>query len=306
MHERKAPIFHRQWFIGAYHQSPDTLVAEAHYMDSFLEMTARLEAGVKDLVAHQVTLATHRDSGRMPQEFGSADLAQGLAWISREVSQSLDALRGMVCYTGAGKLVREAVAPDPLGLKEDLILEAIRAVIQAETFIFMERGYKDAFDYEDYFNRTFAGSCRYYSNLERVSRSFSQGLLVHSRGSNLFSRFRSSAIYRYQDGYQVAAQLTDSFHEMELNLLVNPSDLVVAEAQASMLRFPDPVCQESEELLRAGLAGVGLKPENKKYIYAACGGGSGCTHLADMAFDAARALKILGQHQSGKSRGGES
>ncbi|MBC7343593.1 MAG: DUF2889 domain-containing protein [Clostridia bacterium] len=294
MLEPKAPIFHRQWFIGAYRQSQDIIVAEAHYVDSFLEMTARLEAGVKDLVARKVTLATHRDSSRVPPRFDPANLAEGLAWISRDVSQSLDCLQGMVCYTGVGKLVRKAVAPDPLGLKEDLILEAIRAVIQAETFIFIERGFKDAFDYEAYFNRTFAGSCRYYSNLDRVSRNFSQGLLVHSRGPNLFSRFRSTAVYRCQDKYQVVAQLSDSFHEMELNLLLNPNHLVVEEAHAFMLRFPDPVCQESEELVKAGLPGVGLRPENKKHIYAACGGGNGCTHLGDMAFDVARALKILG------------
>lgn len=197
------------------------------------------------------------------------------------VSVDVPELEGVEAYFKAGATALRAALVDYPPLALDLFTENIRALIQAESFLYAERGYSTLDDYVEHWKTFYLNACRYYSNLDRVSVGW--GRYVGRReGPNLFHRFESLTRYSSEDIQTVRATINDSFHEMALRLVLKGEELEVKEAAGRVLRAPDRVCFEAADLAR-GLEGTALAGKSKKQIAPLLGGAQGCVHLINLA-----------------------
>jgi hypothetical protein len=263
-------VLQRHWFTTVYRETPGGLLkAKTVYCGTDGEMGAILKV--------------------VPETLKITDAC----WehYSPPVTKiDINELIGVEAYLNSGPALKEALK-DLGDFPRLLFAETVRGVIQAETFIWEERGFASLADYSSYWEKMYANSCRYYSNLDRVGKTW--GEYVHfTRSSNLFNRFKSQLVYQCPDnGYRISGQLSDSFHEVSVDLTLN-QHLEVIEAQGKLLRAPDDVCREATKYLHR-LPGQAVNDLNKKHIVNLLGQGNGCVHLIDVVHDAMESIKIV-------------
>jgi len=197
-------------------------------------------------------------------------------------------MRGIEAYFNSGQDISEAVAH--LGsFSRALFKETVRGIIQSETFLLNERGFASAADYNKFWDEFYLNTCRYYSNLDRVTKVWDYS--DYTRTSILFNRFVSQTVYAHADGgYRVAATFSDSYHEMSVELDTD-SKLVITQADGILLRAPDEVCMEANVFLKQ-LESYDAKDPVKKEIAEVLGKGNGCVHLIDTVYDALIAVNL--------------
>lgn len=205
----------------------------------------------------------------------------------------IPALAGVEAYFNSGDALREALAPlgDPCA--RELFAEAVRGVIQAETFLFKERGFSSPEAYQDNWDRLYVNSCRYYSNLDRVTRGWFEHIGYSHRRGNLFNRMKSQILYLQDNSnsYLLAGNLADSFHNASVELELEMDGKTVKSSKGELLRAPDSVCREASALMNA-LTGENFENLSKKDIARLLGGGNGCVHLIDLVSDARETIRL--------------
>ncbi|MEW5763117.1 MAG: DUF2889 domain-containing protein [Bacillota bacterium] len=198
------------------------------------------------------------------------------------------ALVGLTAYFGCARSFTEALGGFPPAVT-GLFLDAVAALIQAETYLVAERGYPSLEAYAAHWQEAYRGTCRYYSHLEDVRRGWSEHAATRRAGENLFNRFKTLALDETEAGFLLRASLSDSFHEMAFLLRLDTAGGEVREATGAVIRAPDRVCREAAGYL-TGLTGVRLRGAPRRELAAALGGGEGCVHLVDLAAEAAALL----------------
>jgi len=210
---------------------------------------------------------------------------------------AIEGLVGVEAYFNSGPVLKETLKE--LGeFPSALFAESVRGMIQSETFLLAERGFVSPEAYDQYWDEFYAGACRYYSNLDRVTQTWREHAGPY-RTTGLFNRFKCQNVYAGAAGYRLTGLFSDSFHELGVDLTLDPN-LTVVKAEAAMLRMPDKVCREA--MAHAGqLTGLVLDGLSKKQIAALLGAGEGCVHLIDLVYDAMESLKIYRQKEMVKN-----
>ena len=207
------------------------------------------------------------------------------------LSADITGLVGVEAYLGSGGDLRRVMLKDYGEMALSLISEAVRGVIQAETFLYRERGYQDGKSYDDFWNSMYLNTCRYYSNLDRITVPWESHVAGQQRYGCLFNRFKTISLARDGEELLATGSLADSFHEVGLRLTLDRSSSVTS-ARLSLLRGPDPVCFESDRF-SPNLQGLKLPALSKKDLAAALGGSQGCVHMIDLCHDLATVLRDL-------------
>ncbi|MCG8403391.1 MAG: DUF2889 domain-containing protein [Firmicutes bacterium] len=210
-------------------------------------------------------------------------------YAPRPKAVDIEGLTGVEAYFNCGPILREVLSG--LGsFTRSLFAETVRGVIQAETFLLKERGYNSPAEYDRYWNGFYAGSCRYYSNLDRVSKTWNEHAGSY-RTTNLFNRFKTQSLYSVpRGGYRISGTLSDSFHELGADILVD-REFWIKEANGVLLRCPDDVCREAAEHLH-NLPGNRAAFTDKKGLAELLGAGAGCVHLIDLVNDAFKSIEL--------------
>ena len=235
---------------------------------------------------------------------------------------SLVFLRGKSIYLKEAKSLKEAILSwgetqaltlplteagksPPLAEREHfagLFSEMISNVLQAEAFLYQERGVASLEEYDRFFSDLFDDTCILYRTPRGALPLEDVYTQKQQRFIDLFSRNRSVVISRpdhpEQSGdraVQINVHFSDSFHEIALALRVLPfSDppYLIEKAWGNFLRVPDLQCREAAGKLQE-LAGLSLLPAEKRKIISLLNGPEGCSHLCDMVMDAVDALQAF-------------
>lgn len=105
----------------------------------------------------------------------------------------------------------------------------------------------------------------------------------------LINRSKHCSVKLVGDDLLVQAVLLDSVHEMVLEVLASPKNLLIKKVQADMVRVPFPLCQEVQEKAKS-LEGLHVAKGLSGHVRERLGASEGCVHLSDLFMDAARAL----------------
>ncbi|MDO9535504.1 MAG: DUF2889 domain-containing protein [Bacillota bacterium] len=266
-------LFQRNWHSSVRLEDKN-LLSEVTYCGTDREVCARLIVDPKTFAVISAVWERYRT----PEKAGYESVV-------------LPQLDGMVAYLGCGGALREGLAPLHDSYATSFFAETVRGIVQAETFLVEERGYLSAQAYEEYWNKIYHNSCRYYSNLDRVSSGWYEHVGYHIRDGCLFNRMKSQSLYLKEDSYLLNGHINDSFHGVALELELEKDSRRVRRAEGHLWRAPDPVCKESAALIKE-LEGINLIGFSKKDIAGFLGNGSGCVHFIDLAFDALETLNL--------------
>lgn len=268
-------IYQRFWHSQVTRIKPEKVISITNFLDTHSEIRTVLEVGVHDLIISDALVETYRQYNNK--------LIEPLAFRP--------AIQGIKAYFGSGRPIKEAMSSHPQLIEP--VLENIMALIQGEAYLYPEMGFETAQAYDDYWDKEFKGTCKFYSNLDKATERFMDNIQPAHRPTFLFGRYRNVAIFVLGSAtFQVNINFSDSFHEMAINFTCQGSKYRVTEITGWMLRCPDPVCQQALLDLK-GIIGCELAESREKDILNRTGGVQGCTHIGLMMVDAARALQTL-------------
>lgn len=261
-------LLQRNYRTSVKKEKNSLLSAETSYCEGPLEAIAQLWLNQNSFKITEAYLETHNgNNGQI---------------------QPVPEVYGIEAYLETGKQLRHALGKYGL-LAFELFAETVRGIIQAETFLYKERGYASAAEYSKYFETMYVGSCRYYSHLDRITYSWDEYVNDSGREGYLFLRNKTYFLYTSGNNtYQVVGGLRDTFHEINVTLTV--SDGLIQNAEGNTLRIPDPVCSEAVIFLEK-LRGIHIDTLSKKEIAGLMGKGDGCVHLIDMIHDSLKTVK---------------
>ncbi len=267
-------LYQRFWHSFAERLDENYIIARTSYLDSQVEKEIALQVEVENLNIREASL-----------------LRLGRPGMMADSQEELSALRGIKAYLGSGPDLRKALKGIEDELERSLVNDTVIAVVQAESFLFLERGYDDMARYTRAWEEFYLGSCRYYSNLDRIDTSWGEHIGSYSREQRLFDRCKTQQLFREENGYyRINGSIIDSFHHITASLELD-SNMVVKRAWADLPRVPDNVCRESKGLL-SNIIGQRLPGKPKREIAALLGAGQGCVHLIDLVYDSARTLEL--------------
>lgn len=212
----------------------------------------------------------------------------------------LPQLNGCEAYFNAGPKIHGLEAPGITAEIKELLLECIRGIIQAECYLFPERGYRDRKEYMDSWNENNAGTCLHFSHLEQHTRTWFDYIGDHIRSQNLFNRNKSYRIWDEGKGssaFQITGTFCDSFHEMNASLCISKDTGNIEACQLSLMRAPGPFCFELASYGER-LVDENIRQLTKKKIAGILGGGLGCFHFVDLI--AGMASAFLGCLRTGQ------
>lgn len=269
-------LYHSSSFTTVKTLPGGELLAECFYLGTDIEAVGKLQVDAKSFSIRGARWDIYRSPGGSLN--GGRDLPE---------------LLGVEAYFNSGGDLRRAAGGEGGGLPRELLAECVRGIIQAETFIFNERGYPTARAYEESWKKMYSDSCRYYSNLDRVTRSWFDHVGGLLRSGCLYNRCKSCSVRRLPEGGLTAAgSFSDSFHELGVHLSLT-GEGVATTCTGNFLRAPDRVCFENAGHLDY-LVGKKIAALNKKMVAAGLGGPQGCNHLVDIVYDIARAVDKSG------------
>ena len=268
-------IEQRHWFTSVKREDENYIIAQTDYMDTGIERRTTMRVEMSTLKIESAWLDRLGRPGDLTEE-----------------RQYIEDLKGVEAYLGSGRQLRAALQHTGDALERSLFNDCVVGIVQAETFFFPMRGYRDAADYNRFWEEAYVGSCRYYSNLDLVQIAWMDFIGSIPRQSILFSRSKSQQLMRnVQESYMIAGSLVDTFHQMASLLVLSP-EMTVIEASGQLIRTPDQVCMAAADLM-ANLVGQNLSGIGKKELAGLMGANQGCIHLIDLVYDSVQTVKNI-------------
>ncbi|MGI5882725.1 MAG: DUF2889 domain-containing protein [Dethiobacteria bacterium] len=266
-------LLQRNWHLSVRYDG-GKLISETIYCGTDRELNARLIVQPESLRILNAWWEIYRAPG-----FAKPEIIN--------ISQ----LRGLEAYFGCGAGLRQALRYLGDHFAVELFSDAVRGVIQAETFLYKERGFPSSEEFEENWTNDYNASCRYYSNIERVSQDWYEYIGYDERTGNLFNRTKTQILSRIGDLYSIVGHFNDSFHGIAADMLLR-EDGMVEKARGVILRAPDDVCREATATLDT-LDCKNILQLNKKDIAFLMGNNQGCTHLIDLISESAATLRLF-------------
>ncbi len=267
---RRPDRVNRVWHSFVTDTRSSRLEAVTHYIDPWYELRARM--GVRP--ADYLVLDAEVEVMRAP---GGRD---------RSTRTALEGLQGATAYAGIGREIRAATGADPTGLWAGVLVECAKVLRQARLFVWDRLGIDPAGQLP-LIKRLLIGSCVFYAKPESIDAVLApRQLREMTRWDCLFSRHRYCFVelgeVRGGPAAGVTAGLTDSYHEMQLRLVVRAGR--VAAAAGGVIRAPHQECFGADPVV-GRLRGMSLDDGPREWERR-LGGRRGCTHLADLAREA--------------------
>ena len=268
----------RFWHSFVTDTGSSRLEAVTHYTDPWYELRARMDVRPTDYLVLDAEVEVMRAPGGR----------------DRSARVALEGLRGATAYAGIGRGIRDATAADPTGLWAGVLVECAKVLRQARLFVWDRLGIDPAGQLP-LIKRLLIGSCVFYAKPESIEAVLAPRQLQEmTRWDCLFSRHRYCFVEpgegRGGISAGILAGLSDSYHEMQLRLIVRGNH--IAAAAGGGIRAPHQECFAADRGVRR-MRGMTLD-DGPRGWEGRLGGRTGCTHLADLAREAcASTLYVL-------------
>jgi len=106
----------------------------------------------------------------------------------------------------------------------------------------------------------------------------------------LVNRSKHCSVKEVNGDLCVKAILLDSVHEMVMEVLAAPEDLLIKKVTLEMVRVPDKMCRELVNRVQS-LEGLKIGNGITKKVMATVGHSEGCYHVSDLFMEAVKALR---------------
>lgn len=197
---------------------------------------------------------------------------------------SVRELIGAEAYFDIGRVLGQFTDPDGGKRLKSLFLECVKSLIQAETYVFAERGYQSKAEYEAYWHKREKNGCRYYSHPNDWPSGWYDYVGAYKRECNLFNKCKNYKLIEKGSDLMLQGTFSDSYHEINAELCFDRITGVIGKCEVLFFRAPEDICFENS-MHGAEFIGKNCYTMARSQIAEIAGGGQGCYHLTDLIAD---------------------
>lgn len=208
--------------------------------------------------------------------------------------QTVDALKGLNGYI-KGKKELECLRDCPCGvMMKYLFTECMNGLIQGETCVYKQRGYKTPEEYNRYWEKIEKNGCRMYTHICPEDMVWMDYAAFSNRENNIFNRAKSCSIIGYETKETLArGMFSDSYHELNIEIIFDIETGIIWDCEIFFLRAPGNACF-TNHIHKKKLVGENIYELRKRDVIDLLGRGEGCYHLVDITLDILRLVSNLG------------
>lgn len=195
-----------------------------------------------------------------------------------------DILNGKDAYLLAHKTFNALLDLPGGSLLRYAFIQCSKAVVQAETFLYKERGFATKEEYDVYWDQLEAEGCRFYTHPEAGDLRWSEYVGNFQRGDYIFERFKTFVEMDEENVVMRHGTFSDSYHQIEITVTVSKSNGRIEDFDVKYIRVPGNACRQCEANAEVMIGENAMKLD-KKTIVSKLGGGSGCYHIVDLTWD---------------------
>jgi hypothetical protein len=241
--------------------------AKAIILSKDFEASAWLAVGVADYLIREADWEISKAPSGIP-------LGKGIA---------TDAI-GVKANTGIGSALIHLTEANGGILIKSLIFECVKGLMQAETYLFRERGYPSEAAYEAYWMDKESNGCRFYTHPQQETSGWFEHVGPYQRSGNLFNRCKSYQLSLHGTDLTLQGTFHDSYHEMAGEIRFDKATGIISECSLSMFRAPGSSCLETTAHGQS-FVGKDIYDLTRKQVVGLVGGPQGCYHLTDLLAD---------------------
>jgi len=248
-------------------RSGDQVFAKAIILSKEFEASAWLAVGVSDYLIREAEW----EISKAPQ---GVPLGKG----------STTEINGVKANTGIGGALVHLSGSSGGVLIKSLIFECVKGLMQAETYLFSERGYPSEAAYEDYWMDKESNGCRFYTHPSHEKYGWFEHVGPYKRTGNLFNRVKSYQLSLHGTDLTLHGVFHDSYHEMAGEISFDEATGRIYDCSLSMFRAPGSSCLETT-IHGADFVGENIYELTRRQVVNLVGGANGCYHLTDLLAD---------------------
>jgi Protein of unknown function (DUF2889) len=261
-------------------KNEDVVYAKAIILSKEFEASAWLAVGASDYLIQEADW----EISKAPE---NTSLGRGI------VSDVI----GVKANTGIGSALVHLTKSNGGVMIKSLIFECVKGLMQAETYLYQERGYADEAAYEAYWMDKESNGCRFYTHPASDKYGWFDHVGPYQRTGNLFNRCKSYQLSAHGTEQTLQGTFHDSYHEMAGELKFDKATGIISECNLSMFRAPGSSCLETTAHGRS-FVGENIYSLTRKQVVGLVGGPHGCYHLTDLLADM---LPLITEHNLGRS-----
>ena len=178
-----------------------------------------------------------------------------------------------------------------------LINQCINGVIQAESYIYADRGFISKEQYNLFWDKIEKDGCRLCRYPSPEDKRWMDYIPQKNREKTLFNRHKTSTIIKRENTLECISVFIDSYHELNLIIYCNAKTGIISDCEIEYSRAPGAACY-TNKTHSYKLKGKSIYKLTKKEILSFFGFSEGCYHLVEMASDICR---ILSEHINDKA-----
>lgn len=196
-------------------------------------------------------------------------------------------LKGIEAYISGKKILKKALSESEFEKYTPLFIQCISALVQGETYVYRERGYKTKEEYNRYWDKLEDNGCRMYSkkmsHMRKNDLQWMDYVPDRFNKTKLFIREKFYEMRTEENASGVFAHLSDTYHEMKIHLKLT-KEKEIGEMEIEMLRVPGKACYTNKENSKL-LIGENICNLSKTKVIDLLGRSTGCYHIVEMFLD---------------------
>jgi hypothetical protein len=246
------------------------LISETIFIGRDLEAKASLSVDVGSFLIQDAVWEIHRAPG---------DIAVGCG-------NAASLLTGVSAHIEGRKEMKRLMRLDGGIALKYLFTDCIKSLVQAETYVYRERGFADEEAYNIYWDRIEKNGCRAYTYPNEADLRWMDYIPHGPRKDNLFNRGRHYLMMETGEGQiEIVGGFHDTYHELGLKMTLKDLSGIVSRCEIDYARAPGSSCFNNR-IHADKFAGKNITAMTKDEIIRLAGGGEGCYHLVDLLSDA--------------------
>lgn len=249
------------------------VISSSIYLDRNLEMHGYICADIRSYEIRDAWCETVKSCGNVKTGFVGLEFMKGM---NAHIEGKRKALRHL----------KSSYDPKVRYLME----QCFNGLIQAESYVYRERGFKDKECYNKYWDILEENGCRMYRYPSETDLRWMDYIPQYERKHFLFSRFKNFELERNGDLCRGRGHFSDSYHELCAEIVHDRKSELIKECDIMYVRAPGAACFGNDAHGKK-LEGMKLSELTGADIVDMFGRSEGCYHLVEILKDLIRLLK---------------
>ncbi len=228
--------------------------------------------------------------GTVCADINTYNIKEAFCEIVKETDKDMEGLRrisfpeGTKCHIDGKRRVAGLLGEPRNRHVKYMMDQCINGMIQAESYIYRERGFEDRESYNRFWDEIEEKGCRMYSHPHRDDLRWMDYIPQYERKHLLFSRYKNIEIKKAGNAYEGRARFIDSYHELYADCCCDEKTGDIEIFEISYCRAPGKCCFDNS--IHSGeLLGRNIFRLTKGELVEIFGRSEGCYHLVELSKD---------------------